>query len=479
MSSTDHNTFVGGNSAVTTTDTGTGTGTNTDTDTDTDTGTNNGGQTKTRGTTNNSVLEKQTAGSTSSSSGADCSIIQKNHPKKSSRKKKQSTKSSSSLSSLSSLSSPTTTVVNDNNNNSKSKSRTRNKTTANPITHHPRIATTTLNAGAGAGAGVGNNIFTVSAMMAPPKRNVLDWSTVSKEYGIYVVDVGMTPSQCDDIVTTTEQACQGQYAAYTYAKQTLGCREYPTLATASFDPVHTMVDAITHKFGGISTRSTTGTGTGTSTTTSTCNSSPPCPCHHAAATATAATTATTTAATDVVTTEDCITSNAKTNATTNANINANATMNQPSDVVDRNNNQVPKCEECNCTMGNNNNDVVVLQLDDREPHIVKYDVTKKERQKLDMHTDKSAWTFLIALSNGCGLDYEGGGTYFDCLDATVHIQRGHALVFPGKLRHRGVAITTGLRFLLVGFLVDKNQPNKKKNQKNNNKLATKDSSTAA
>jgi hypothetical protein len=96
-----------------------------------------------------------------------------------------------------------------------------------------------------------------------------------------------------------------------------------------------------------------------------------------------------------------------------------------------------------------------LHLDDREPHIVKYDITKKERQKLDMHTDKSEWTFLIALSNGCDIDYDGGGTYFECIDATIHIQRGHALIFPGKLRHCGQRITSGLRFLLVGFLVDK------------------------
>jgi hypothetical protein len=39
--------------------------------------------------------------------------------------------------------------------------------------------------------------------------------------------------------------------------------------------------------------------------------------------------------------------------------------------------------------------------------MVKYDVTKKERQKLDMHTDKSEWTFLIALSNGY-VSYVGG-----------------------------------------------------------------------
>lgn len=87
--------------------------------------------------------------------------------------------------------------------------------------------------------------------------------------------------------------------------------------------------------------------------------------------------------------------------------------------------------------------------------MVKYDVTRKERQKLDMHTDKSEWTFLISLSTGSGIDFDGGGTFFECLDATVHIQRGHALIFPGRLRHCGQRITTGLRFLLVGFLVDK------------------------
>jgi len=93
----------------------------------------------------------------------------------------------------------------------------------------------------------------------------------------------------------------------------------------------------------------------------------------------------------------------------------------------------------------------ILQLDDREPHIVKYDVTKKERQKLDMHTDKSEWTFLIALSNGCGLDYEGGGTYFECLDATVHIQKGHALVFLESSATRVRPFTTVCAFCWWDF----------------------------
>jgi hypothetical protein len=191
---------------------------------------------------------------------------------------------------------------------------------------------------------------------------VVDWVTVSEEHNIYIADVGLTAAQCDHVANTTEQVCRGQYAAYTYAKQTLGCREYPVLAQTSFLPVHTTVHAITQKF--------------------------------------------------------------------------HSSKSKNSQKSSRQ-----------------------LQLDDREPHIVKYDVTKKERQKLDMHTDKSEWTFLIALSNGCGVDYEGGGTYFECLDATVHIQRGHALIFPGKLRHCGQKITSGLRFLLVGFLVDKTSNN--------------------
>ena len=195
--------------------------------------------------------------------------------------------------------------------------------------------------------------------------------TVSEEHSIYVADVGLTAADCDRMVQVTEQVCRGQYAAYTYAKQTLGCREYPVLAAAVHQAVHSTVHAI------LSTKSTS-------------------------------------------------------------------------------------------TTSHNHNTKKRLALDDREPHMVKYDVTKKERQKLDMHTDKSEWTFLISLSTGCGMDFEGGGTYFECLDSTVHVQRGHALVFPGRLRHCGQRISSGLRFLLVGFLVDKTPPTPTAAYTNNN-----------
>jgi hypothetical protein len=264
------------------------------------------------------------------------------------------------------------------------------------------------------------------------KYIVLDWVTVSEEHHIYVIDVGMTPDQCDELVTTTEQACKGQYAAYTYAKQTLGCREYPTLAYASFDPVHSTVCSITNKFKKNNNNNSPSTADGV----------------------------TISAADAVDPTNDS--NEDDTDSTTVATTTTTTTTaaNQSSDTVDRvSNDGVSKSNTSNTATTTATSDEtdtdILLQLDDREPHIVKYDVTKKERQKLDMHTDKSEWTFLIALSNGCGVDYDGGGTYFECLDATVHIQRGHALVFPGKLRHCGKKITHGLRFLLVGFLVDK------------------------
>jgi hypothetical protein len=86
--------------------------------------------------------------------------------------------------------------------------------------------------------------------------------------------------------------------------------------------------------------------------------------------------------------------------------------------------------------------------------VVKYDTLTAERRKLDMHTDKSEWTFLIALTDGgMGRDYVGGGTFFQALNSTVHLRRSQMLVFRGRLRHCGVTIQAGCRYLLVGFLV--------------------------
>lgn len=238
-----------------------------------------------------------------------------------------------------------------------------------------------------------------------------------------MVDLGLTPKECDEVVTTTEQECRGRYAAYTYAKQTLGCKEYPLLARAALGPVHSMVGAIMTKFDGMGPD-----GKKAKQSEAVSESQ----------------------AEDVV----------------DSSVEDKANNGKDAFVEDEPYEQEPEKQQ-------------ILQLDEREPHIVKYDLTRKERQKLEMHTDKSEWTFLIALSNGCGLDYDGGGTYFECLDATVHIQKGHALVFPGRLRHKGQAIHHGLRFLLVGFLVDKNDVGRNvTSQKSTDMAASAHSSTS-
>uniref|UniRef100_A0A7S2LKZ5 Prolyl 4-hydroxylase alpha subunit domain-containing protein n=1 Tax=Leptocylindrus danicus TaxID=163516 RepID=A0A7S2LKZ5_9STRA len=171
---------------------------------------------------------------------------------------------------------------------------------------------------------------------------------LNEDSRIFACDIGLTKEQCDTIISTSEKCSKGSYAAYTYAKQTIGCREHDDLANVCEAPVMIACKTIMYAF-------------------------------------------------------------------------------EQHDLV----------------------------LDDREPHIVKYDISKKERQKLDMHTDKSEWTFLIALSEGQNEDFCGGGTFFEDLDSTIHLQRGQAIIFPGKLRHKGQKITKGTRFLLVGFLVDK------------------------
>jgi len=247
------------------------------------------------------------------------------------------------------------------------------------------------------------NLFDATVMSSPPAKQLRDWVTVSEEHCIYLADLGLSKRECHELIALSEQSCKGQYAAYTYAKQTLGCREYPALAQACQPAVHLVTHVILQKVAEI--------------------------------------------------------------ASTSSSMLQVQARPQQSQRSDRDDTLVLKsiCDSCApgtspCVQSHNFPQIPHthnLVLDDREPHMVKYDVSKKERQKLDMHTDKSEWTFLIALSNGSGLDYEGGGTYFECLDATVLIPRGMALIFPGRLRHCGQRITAGLRFLLVGFLVEK------------------------
>ena len=166
-------------------------------------------------------------------------------------------------------------------------------------------------------------------------RTVNEIGCVHRALGIYVSESGLSAAGCRALVAVADGCAlrRGGWSSYTYAKQTLSCREHDRLATACLPPVMTACATVRHHL----------TGDG-------------------------------------------------------------------------------------AAGGGGEEEGEELVLDVREPHVVKYDTSLVERQKLDMHTDKSKWTFLIALSEGRGEDYGSGGTYFQTLNSTVHLQRGQMLI---------------------------------------------------
>jgi len=226
----------------------------------------------------------------------------------------------------------------------------------------------------------GARIFSDEAILNNKIDPIEEIVCLSHSLGIYVCESGLSASECRHIIDVSE-ACAASahgWSSYTYAKQTLGCREHDMLAFASKKPVMTACATIGKHL-----------------------------------------------------------------------LHSDSECSRPYEPNDTDHGTYSRQESARPQREK------AIVLDAREPHIVKYDLSKKERQKLDMHTDKSIWTFLIALSEGRGYDYGEGGTFFEALNSTVHLQRGQMLIFRGKLRHRGVKISFGTRYLLVGFLVEK------------------------
>jgi len=235
---------------------------------------------------------------------------------------------------------------------------------------------------------VGATIYGDEAVLGNTAEPINDILSIDSSLGIYVCESGLTAVKCQEIIDAAEclASHKGAWSAYTYAKQTLGCKEYDGLAEASEDPVMTACATVRDRLEEVWASSGNNKDSGSSREK-----------EH-----------------DVIPAAD-----------TPDEGNVDETM-RPKKLV----------------------------LDTREPHVVKYDISRMERRKLDMHTDRSVWTFIIALSEGRGQDYAGGGTFFEQLNATVHLQRGQMIIFRGKLRHRGVKILYGRRYLLVGFLVE-------------------------
>jgi len=64
---------------------------------------------------------------------------------------------------------------------------------------------------------------------------------VNRSLGIYVSESGLSAADCVDIIRVSEYCAssRGGWSSYTYAKQTLGCRECDPLAFVSARPVLT------------------------------------------------------------------------------------------------------------------------------------------------------------------------------------------------------------------------------------------------
>eukprot|EP00944_MAST-04C_sp_MAST-4C-sp1_P004441 g4441.t1 len=84
--------------------------------------------------------------------------------------------------------------------------------------------------------------------------------------------------------------------------------------------------------------------------------------------------------------------------------------------------------------------------------IVKYSVDRdaRSRNRLDSHRDGSLISYNILLNEA--KDFVGGGTHFECIDHTVTPNQGSMVLHCGKLRHSGATITSGTRYILIGFL---------------------------
>jgi len=78
--------------------------------------------------------------------------------------------------------------------------------------------------------------------------------------------------------------------------------------------------------------------------------------------------------------------------------------------------------------------------------VVKYE--KDAQNKLKIHTDGSFITFSIMLSSN--KDYQGGGTEFND-GIQMFLEQGDVLVHSGYVKHSGLEVTKGTRYILVGF----------------------------
>ncbi|KAI8137469.1 hypothetical protein BJV82DRAFT_646841 [Fennellomyces sp. T-0311] len=87
-------------------------------------------------------------------------------------------------------------------------------------------------------------------------------------------------------------------------------------------------------------------------------------------------------------------------------------------------------------------------LDFRDVFLVKY--AADAQRGLKMHTDGCLVSFNVLISHQD--DFRGGGTYFASIDSDVQLEQGDCVFHDARIMHRGIDITQGERYILVGFV---------------------------
>jgi hypothetical protein len=88
------------------------------------------------------------------------------------------------------------------------------------------------------------------------------------------------------------------------------------------------------------------------------------------------------------------------------------------------------------------------------PYLLKYDATKKNKNKMKIHIDSEQLAVIVYLND----NFTGGGTYFPTYKKLIKGNIGDAILYPGGITHphSGVKITSGVRYLLLFSLIDEN-----------------------
>jgi len=88
-----------------------------------------------------------------------------------------------------------------------------------------------------------------------------------------------------------------------------------------------------------------------------------------------------------------------------------------------------------------------MTINIKDLFVVKY--SHDAQNSLEMHTDGSFLSFSVLLNDKN--EFEGGGTYFDD-GLTCSLDQGDLSIHSSLIKHSGLPVTKGTRYLLVGFL---------------------------